>query len=277
MSEKEIVSISVEEIKDRWIKYCSETRQHRVKIKDYKDLQYIDKLILDGLDNNTINTRLERYRKIKITDESLNKKREEFKERMRTPCKRIELIKGSKSYLHYFSKELEDNPYYNQKLVWCNECGRTHRINSDVACNHSVKPIPMKCEVDEDHCWNMKDISQKKIFGIDIFDHNYMDTGLFIIHREGVVEECIVCDKKGLRELSFIGEDLRVNKVKEQFKEVSKYIQSIKGMKFEELEKMKHKTFGDGSGGIIIQVPELDKKIREIQDIGDYIKNVNKK
>ena len=271
MSEKETISISIKEIKDRWINYCVNTLQHRAKTKDYKDLQYIDKLVMNGLDNDTINDRLKRYRKIRITDESLNEKRKEFNKRMSKPSKRIELSKRGKSYLHHFGEELEDNPYYNQKLVWCNECGRTHRINTDVACNHSVKPIPIKCEVNEDHCWNMKDIRQKKIFGINISDHDYMDTGLFIIHREGVVEECIVCDKKGLRELSFIGEDLRVNKVKEQFKEVSKYIQSIKSMEFEKLEKMTHNTFGDGSGGIIIQIPEFNKKIREIQNIQDYI------
>jgi len=267
MSEK-IISTSISKIKDRWVNYCTNTRQHRVKNKDYKDLQYINKLILDGLDNNTINKRLQRYRKIRITYESLNKKREEFDKRMSKPCKRVNLAKwGNRLRLHYFSDDIEDNPYYNQKVVWCNGCDRTHRINSGVAWDHNVKPIPIKCETNEDHCWNMKDISQKKIIGIDIYDHDYMDTGLFIIHREGVVEECIICGRKGLEELSFIGEDLTAI----QFKEVNEYIQSIKSMEFEKLEKMNHKTFRDGSGGIIIQIPDLDKKIREIQNIQNYI------
>lgn len=266
MEKKGVVITSIEEIKDRWVNYCVNTHQHRAKTQDYKDLRYIDKLILDKLDNDTINTRLERYRKIRITEGSLNKKREEFNKRMSKPSKKIILSKRGKSYLHYFDEELKDNPYYNQKVVWCNDCNRTHRINSNIAWDHNVNPIPVKCEVDEDHCWNMKDISQKKIFGISIYDHNYMDTGLFVIHRECVVEECIVCGRKGLEELSFIGVDLTTI----QFKEVNEYIQSIKDMEFEKLEKMEHKTFRDGSGGVIIQIPEIDKKIREIQNLKDY-------
>ena len=268
MKKEDIISISIKEIKDRWINYCVITRQNRAKTQDYKDLQYIDKLVMNGIDNNAINKRLERYRGIRITDESLDKKREEFNKRMNKPSKRIELSKRGKSYLHHFNEELEDNPYYNQKLVWCNECGRTHRINSNIAWDHNIKPIPIKCEIDEDHCWKMKDIKQKKIFGMDIYDHDYMNTGLFIMHRECVIEECMICGKKGLRELTFI--TLNIDTVP-QLKEVKEYIQSIKSMDFKKLEKLNHETFRNGSGGIIIQIPELDEKIREIQNINNYI------
>ncbi len=259
---EKIISTSIKKIKDRWINYCVNTNQHRAKTQDYKDLQYIDKLILDGLDNDTINTRLERYRKIRITDESLNKKREEFKKRMNKPSKRVDLAKW-----HY--DEIENNPYYNQKVVWCNNCSRTHRLNTDVANEHPVKPIPIKCEADEDHCWKWKGINQRKIFGIDIYNHNdYKDGGLFITYSEGVVEECIVCDKKGLEESMMSTRMDNVDITATQLNEVKEYIQSIKSMKFENLEKLNHKSFNNGE---IIQIPELDKKIREIQNIGDYI------
>lgn len=270
MAKKGIINTSIEEIKNNWSKMCVESRQ-TLKNKDSKDLQYINTLISKGLNNNTINTRLERYRKIRITEESLNKKRSEFEARLKKESKRIDLSKWkNRLFLHYFIDELEDNLYYNQKVVWCNRCERTHRINSNIAWDHNIKPIPIKCKVDEDHCWNWKDINQKKIFGMDIYNYNdYRGDGLFITHREGSVEECIVCGKKGLRELTFMTDNIDLTAT--QLKEVNEYIQSIKNMEFEKLEKLSHKTFSNGSGGIIIQIPELDKKIREIQNIEDYI------
>lgn len=181
---------------------------------------------------------------------------------------RIDLSGYTGQSIAHYRHKIENNPYYNQKWVWCNSCNKRHRVNTYVAYDHKTNPIPIKCKSVEDHCWSMKDISQKKIFGLDIYDHYYNDAGLFITRGEGVVVECIVCGIKGLEELTFIGG--RVDITVTQLKEVDEYIQSIKTMKFEKLKELEHKTFSSGDG-IVIQIPEIDKKIREIQNVGDYI------
>lgn len=180
---------------------------------------------------------------------------------------RVDLSGYGGKYLRHVWHKIENNPYYNHKWVWCRSCNKRHRVNTYVADDHKIKPIPIKCRSIEDHCWSRKDI--RKIFGLGIYDHYYDDTGLFITRGEGVVIECIVCDRKGLEELMFIT-DREVDITATQLKEVEEYIQSIKVMEFESLKELDHKTFSSGDG-IMIHIPEIDKKIREIQNIGDYV------
>ena len=84
MKEKQIVSISIEEIRDNWkrewcekynVPYESYNPMFYRRIPKSKNEKYINRLIREGLDNNTINKRLERYRKIKIYQKSLNEMR----------------------------------------------------------------------------------------------------------------------------------------------------------------------------------------------------------
>lgn len=281
MVEKEIISISIEEIKKRWMDYCVKIRQYHVKNKDYKDLQYIDELIVKGLDNDIINTRLERYRKIRITNESLNKKREEFNKRMSKPSKRIELSKKGKLYLHHFDEELEDNLYYNQKVVWCNSCGRTHRINSNIAWDHSVRPIPVKCEVDEDHCWKYTHDEDDYLIhyfsGADIVLCASKNVLLSLVEAYG--KECIVCGKKGLQSGITILPYLCLNKETKrkqykqltvnQFDELYKLLQSIKDLGFDELNKITGNQFKGND--ISFEMINTDIEIRKIQHIEDFI------
>lgn len=263
MAKKGIINTSIEEMKNNWSKMCVESRQ-TLKNKDSKDLQYINTLISKGLNNDIINARLERYRKIRITEESLNKKRSEFEARLKKESKRIDLSRWkNRLFLHYFIDELKDNLYYNQKVVWCNNCERTHRINSNIAWDHNVKPIPVKCETIENHCW--KSVGQKRKFGMEIFKGIKND--IFILLTEGNVVECIVCNRKGLIELTFITDNNKdITTV--QLKELNEYVQSIRDLGFKKLNEMtnnEYKRIG------VIKIPRFDEKLREIQNIEDYI------
>ncbi len=262
--------ITIKEIKKRWLSYCVNTNQRRAKTQDYHNLQYIDKLISDGLDNDTINTRLERYRKIRITDESLNKKRGKFNKRMSTPRKRVDLTKID--WKISFKEEIDYNPYYNQKVVWCNNCGRTHRINSDIAWDHNTKPIPIKCEVDEDHCWKLTyDENNRMIIyfsGLSICLQE--NKNIFLFYPEAVAEECIVCGRRGLETLSFIDKQPTEDKQNKLFT----YIQSVKDLGFDKLNEMSGSRFKGKD--IQVRIPKFDEKVREIQHIQDYyvIRNI---
>lgn len=162
--------------------------------------------------------------------------------------------------------ELKDNLYYNQTWIWCENCGKRHRLSSGIPWGHSVKPMPIKCEVDGDHCW--KRVNQKKKFGMEI--HEEIKNDVSISLTEGNVIECIICKKKGLRELTYIMGNA-VDMTTTQLKELDEYIISIKNIGFKKLNKMTCKRYEIIGGRTMLKIPELDEKIREIQNIQDYV------
>ncbi len=159
--------------------------------------------------------------------------------------------------------EIKDNLYYNQIWFWCSDCNRKHRVGLS-PFGHPVKPIPVKCEVDGDHCW--KGIGQIKYIGLDI------RKDWCIPLREGYIIECVICGKKGIKEsMTLLTNNMNITTI--QLKQLNKYIQSVKDVGFKKLNEMpckRYKNLADG-GIIFLRIPEIDKKIREIQGMQDYI------
>nr|BDI55089.1 MAG: hypothetical protein [uncultured archaeon] len=191
---------------------------------------------------------------------------------------RIELPISGRHYLNSFFDDLENNLYYNQIWVWCEKCGRRHNTNSDIAWEHFVKPIPIKCKVDEDHCWRnlFKQFARNKKF---IIIELYLlsdgkDTMIWL--SEGYTRKCIICGKKGL-DLGITVEPFISLKKREEYgnltttqlKEIIKYIQSIKDLGFKKLNEMTGNQFKGED--IVFRMIELSKKLREIQNIEDYL------
>lgn len=160
--------------------------------------------------------------------------------------------------------ELKDNLYYNQTWVWCESCNKRHRLSSGIPYRHSVKPMPIKCEVDGDHCW--KSTGVKKRFGIEIANWLSVSNDVIIMFTDAIVVECVICGRKGLHELTFITHRTDITDI--QLKELNEYIQSIKDIGIEKLNEMSN-NINKIVGWII--VPEFNIKIREIQNIQDYV------
>lgn len=85
---KEIISKTIKEIEEDWKREWCE--KYNIPVEKYnpilqrqiptsKNFSYIRDLILGGLDNNTINKKLERYRKIRVYKESLDEERDKLK------------------------------------------------------------------------------------------------------------------------------------------------------------------------------------------------------
>ena len=181
--------------------------------------------------------------------------------------KRIDInnfnLKHSCQEVFRLEDEIENNLYYNQVWVWCCRCGGRHRLSSGIPFGHPVKPIPVKCESIEDHCW--KSVGQKKKFGMDIFEGIENEVGILL--TECHVVKCIICDKIGLEELTFIT-DYNIDISVDQSKELYEYVRLIKDLGFKRINEMQTNKY---KGMEIIRIPEFDKKVREIQNINNYI------
>ena len=159
--------------------------------------------------------------------------------------------------------ELKDNLYYNQTWFWCENCNKKHKINLEIPWKHSVKLMPIKCEIDEDHCWKSTG-KTKKFGGIDIF--NMTKDKVSILLTEGNVAECIVCGKKGLIELTGITDRIDLTSI--QLKELNEYIQSFKNLGFKKLNEMTDNMYKKQG---ILRILKFDKEIRKIQNLEDHI------
>ncbi len=181
--------------------------------------------------------------------------------------------------LSHFIEEIVGNPYYNQTWVWCNKCNKKHNVNSEIAYNHKVKPIPINCKNVDDHCW--KYTGKDKFFGIDVLFFlipdgiNYFDVNT----NRCAVYECFICQKmkmsngytmeliSDLRELELKNSDekqkLEIHSIIRLMEKIKKQgiegLKEVNGIKFD-LNEEKH-----------YRLSYLNEKMIKIQKIENFI------